>query len=74
MDRPSGDDRQFATPQCYHCTVCDKPQHLLVQRPWWVCPECKTRFVPADIKPVPENANASPRSGHDEPKPSSLLQ
>jgi hypothetical protein len=61
------DERPRVTPLRYHCKACGQHHQMLIEHPWWVCPYCRSRLVPADLDlPTLEPGKAP---GHD-PDPS----
>ena len=42
------------TPRSYRCPRCGTTAPLRVSWPWWFCPQCEVRLIPADLYPVEE--------------------
>jgi hypothetical protein len=61
MDRPQSES-PAVTPLHYHCRACGQQHPMLIEHPWWVCPYCHTRLVPADLDPLPHQQQPQQQS------------
>jgi hypothetical protein len=69
MDRHRLDPTHTLTPLAYSCRACGRHLRMLVVWPFWECPHCHTRLIPADLYPI--NADGSPAP---EPTPAKTSQ
>src|SRR5687767_5586425 len=56
MDNGGRAPSPVTTPRSYRCPACGTNAPLIVSWPWWYCPACQTRLVPADLHPTPEGS------------------
>ncbi len=54
MDRHRIDPTHGLTPHVYTCPACGKPARMRVAWPFWECPHCQQRLIPADLYPRPD--------------------
>jgi hypothetical protein len=69
MDRQRIDSTHGLTPHVYTCPACHKPARLLVVWPFWECPHCHERLIPADLYPLDKAPDDRPPSESDTTKP-----
>ena len=48
------------TPGSYRCPKCRDTGRMLVAWPWWICPNCQARLIPADSPSSIGKAKAQP--------------
>ena len=76
MDRHRIDPTHGLTPHVYTCPACGQPVRMLVVWPFWECPLCQERLIPADLYPVSERTpgDIAPQSPDQQiPSPRDLL-
>ena len=59
MDRHRLDTTHALTPLAYSCRACGRHMRMLIAWPFWVCPHCHVRLIPADLYPI-QAAGQSP--------------
>lgn len=52
MDRHRLDPTHALTPLAYPCRACGRHLRMLIVWPFWECPHCHVRLVPADLYPI----------------------
>jgi ribosomal protein L37AE/L43A len=65
MDRHRLDNAHHVTPRLYCCPGCRISLRMLIEWPFWRCPACRSRLIPADLLP----AEAKPQAGPAERPP-----
>jgi ribosomal protein L37AE/L43A len=58
MDRHRLDMTHALTPLAYSCRACGRHMRMLIVWPFWECPHCHVRLIPADLYPIVEAAPA----------------
>jgi len=52
MDRHRLDNAHHVTPRLYRCPGCRVSLRMLIEWPFWRCPACRSRLIPADLLPA----------------------
>ena len=52
MDRHRIDPTHALTPRVYLCPACARGARMRIVWPFWHCPQCNARLIPADLYPA----------------------
>lgn len=52
MDRHRYDEAHHLTPRAYRCPACGASSRMAIEWPFWRCPLCSERLIPADLQPA----------------------
>src|SRR5262245_40627884 len=71
MDRHRIDPTHALTPLIYSCPACRHRARMRIVWPFWHCPNCSARLVPADLYAGKVPPEVQPTGGLDARPPSS---
>jgi hypothetical protein len=53
------------TPSSYRCPGCRNTVRMQIAWPWWICPNCRSRLIPADSPSSIGKAKEEPINGKE---------
>jgi hypothetical protein len=60
MSGPRIDGPHNLTPKAYRCPACKAILRMQIEWPFWRCPQCGMRLIPADLYPIEPSSTSSP--------------